>query len=111
MQHYNNQLSPRVVVGTDNVLHDLGFPDAAEMTAKTKLALQIVRIIRSNGWTQKEVAARVGLKQPDISNIMNARLAGISFDRLLGVLTRLGFDVELRVSQEAHERPGSLVIA
>ena len=111
MQNHDNQFSPHIAVGTDNVLHDLGFPDAAEMTAKTKLALQIVRIIRSKGWTQKEAAIHVGLKQPDISNIMNARLAGISFERLLGVLTRLGFDIELRVSQEAHERLGSLVIA
>ena len=111
MQNNTTESSPRVCVGTDNVLHDLGFPDAAEMTAKSKIALQIVQIVRRNGWTQKEVAARVSLAQPDISNIMNARLAGMSLERLLGVLTQLGFDVEVRISEEAHEQAGSLVVA
>ena len=111
MQNHDTEYSPRIDMGADNVLHDLGFPDAAEMTAKAKLALQIVRIVRHNGWTQKEVAARVGLQQPDVSNIMNARLTGIPLDRLLVVLMRLGFDVELRISPEAHEQTGSLLVA
>lgn len=100
-----------ITVGTDNVLNDLGFCDAAEMTVKARLALQIMRTVRQNGWTQKETAERVGLKQPDVSNIMNSQLDGISLDRLFVVLNRLGYDVEVRVAAAAHEDARTLVVA
>jgi predicted XRE-type DNA-binding protein len=84
--------------GTDNVLADLGFPDAGELTAKTILAKKINDILAGRGLTQTEAAALLGMPQPKVSAIRNYKLQGISLERLMQALTSLGQRVEIVVS-------------
>jgi len=44
----------QVLIGTDNVYADLGFPDAEEMLVKARLAYKITEIIQAKGWTQQQ---------------------------------------------------------
>lgn len=78
---------------------------------KADLAVQIIRAIRQRALTQHQAAALVGLKQPDISNICNARLAGISIERLFLVLNRLGRSIEIHISPEEREDAATVVLA
>lgn len=94
-----------------NVFHDLGFKNAEELQLKAALAAQILGAIRERGITQKAAAQMSGLKSPDISNICNARLDGISVERLFLVLNRLGRNIEIRVSAEDREDATTLVLA
>ena len=102
-----------VEMGSDNVLVDLGFADAEEMSVKTQLAVQIIGTLRARRLTQSAAAQLTGLKQPDISNIVNTRLDGISVERLFLVLNRLGRRIEIRVSAEEmrSEDAKTLVLA
>jgi len=84
--------------GTDNVLADLGFPDAEELTAKTILAKKINDILVGRGLTQAEAAELLGMPQPKVSAIRNYKLQGISLERLMQALTSLGQRVEIVVS-------------
>jgi len=84
--------------GTDNVLADLGFPDAEELTAKTILAKKINDILAGRGLTQGQAAALLGMPQPKVSAIRNYKLQGISLERLMQALTSLGQRVEIVVS-------------
>jgi predicted XRE-type DNA-binding protein len=81
------------------------------MSLKAGLAGQIVRAMRERGGSQRQTAELVGLKQPDLSNIARARLDGISVERLLVVLNRLGHRVEVRVERAQTEDARTLVIA
>lgn len=92
-----------VHVGSGNVFEDLGLEDAPELTLKSDLAERVARAIRSRGWTQKRAAEVAGLKQPDLSNIVNGRVDGISIERLFLVLNRLGYGVRVEVDEEPGE--------
>jgi predicted XRE-type DNA-binding protein len=97
--------------GTDNVLFDLGFPDADELTAKAMLAKKINDLLASRGLTQIDAAAALGMPQPKISAIRNYRLRGISLERLMQALTALGQHVEIVVSPSDGNLPARIDVA
>ncbi len=96
---------------TENVLVDLGFPDAAELTAKAILAKKINDILASRGLIQAEAAALLGMPQPKVSAIRNYKLRGISLERLMQALTALGQHVEIVVSPSTKQVPPRIDVA
>jgi len=96
---------------TDNVLVDLGFPDAAELTAKAILAKKINDILASRGLIQADAAALLGMPQPKVSAIRNYKLRGISLERLMQALTALGQHVEIVVSPSTKRIPPGIDVA
>ena len=91
--------------GTDNILADLGFPDAEELTAKTILAKKVNDVIDNRHFTQSEAPELLGMPQPKISAIRNYKLQGISLERLMLALTALGQHVEISVSPSTRRVP------
>lgn len=104
-------MNPPVQTVDTTIFADLGFEDAEEMSLKAGLAVEIVRAIRARNLNQRQAAELFGLKPPDLSNIMRARLDGIGVERLFGVLNRLGHRVEVRVEQRETEDARTLVLA
>jgi predicted XRE-type DNA-binding protein len=100
--------SPRVIRGSGNVFADFGFKpeEAAELQIKAELARQIYHRIKALGLTQVEAAGRLGLSQPDVSKLMNARYSGYSTDRLIAVLNALEVDVDIVVRPRKRHGPG-----
>jgi predicted XRE-type DNA-binding protein len=97
--------------GTDNVLSDLEFQDAEELTAKAILAKKINDIVERRGLTQSAAAKLLGMPQPKISAIRNYKLRGISLERLMQALTALGQHVEIVVSPCNQDTPARIVVA
>jgi predicted XRE-type DNA-binding protein len=85
--------------GSDNVFADIGVPDAEEALAKADLARRVIAGIRAKGITQQEAAAVLRMSQPKISGLMRGRLSGISMERLMLFLVRLGNDVQVVVKE------------
>ena len=52
--------------GTDNVLADLGFADAEELSAKAALAVKLNELIDKRGLSQTEVAEITCMTQPKV---------------------------------------------
>ncbi len=96
---------------TDNVLADLGFRDAEELTAKAILAKKINDIVESRGLTQSDAAKLLGMAQPKVSAIRNYKLRGISLERLMQALTSLGQHVEIVVSPCGQDTPARIDVA
>src|SRR5690348_1070934 len=90
----------KVTEGSGNVFEDLGLPQPRERQAKATIALHIERLIDAAGWTQAEAAKRMGLAQPDVSNIVNGRLKGFTLERLFVCLSAL--DQEVQVVIRSH---------
>ena len=92
--------------GADNVLADLGFKDAQELSAKAVLAVRFNELIDKHGFSQMEAAAITGMTQPKVSQIRRYKLQNISLERLMQALVSLGQDVEIVVqpAQQAHAR-------
>jgi predicted XRE-type DNA-binding protein len=97
--------------GTHNVLVDLGFSDAEELTAKAILAKKINEIIAKRGLTQSAAAVLLGMPQPKISAIRNYKVRGISLERLMQGLTALGQNVEIVVTPSRNKSAARIAVA
>lgn len=78
-----------------NVFEDMGLPDADERLAKAELARLIRKEIRDRGLTQADAAEILGVKQPDVSDLVRGKLARFSMTRLERFLN--AFDLEIRI--------------
>ena len=65
------------------------------------LSIRLELYIREQGWTQKEAAARLGVTQPRISDLMRGRIDLFSIDGLLALLWRAGVQVDLSFKDAA----------
>jgi len=88
-------------VGTQNVLYDLGFDDAAELTAKVQLAIRLNDLIDARALNQREVAALTWMTQPKVSQIRRYKLQNISLERVIKALVAL----DQRIQTRAHSLP------
>lgn len=86
-----------VVRGSGNVFTDLGFSstEAGELQVKAELTRRIYHRIKAMRLTQVQAAGRLGLSQPDVSKLMNAKFTGYSTDRLIALLNALEVDVDI----------------
>ena len=95
--------------GSGNVFNDLGLPGPELRFVKAFISIYIEGIIDENHWTQAEAAKRMGLAQPDVSNILRGRLKGFTLDRLFACLNALDQDVEIKI-RPAKSAPARLLV-
>jgi len=101
----------KVTRSSGNVFADLGLRDAPEHELKARLVLTLDRTIRDLALTQTAAAKMIGIAQPDLSKILRGNFSGFSLERLLGAVTKLGADVEIKIKTRRGnqaEREGSL---
>lgn len=102
----------KIIEGSGNVFRDLGLKDADELLVKAELTSQIAEIIGERKLTQAAAAKILGLKQPDVSNLLRGKLSKFSTERLMNFLTLLGRDVEIVVKERraAKGRRGKMKV-
>ena len=93
-----------------NVFADLGLPDAEKLQIKTGLVIEIRKAMRGLALTQQEAAKRMGITQPKVSDMMRGDFTNLSERKLMDCLTRLGYDIEIKV-RPAKTELGHLVLA
>src|SRR4029077_7162236 len=86
-----------------NVFADLGLEDADELFTRSRLGFHVYKILTDRKLNQGDVAARLGIKQPEVSPLMNGHFSRFTTDKLLDFLRRLDRKVTIQVS--AH-KPG-----
>lgn len=99
-----------VHIGSGNVFADLGLADAERLKIKTGLVIEIIKAMRNLGLTQQEAAKRMGTTQPKVSDMMRGDFTNLSERKLMDCLTRLGFDIEIKV-RPAKAELGHLIFA
>jgi predicted XRE-type DNA-binding protein len=87
------------VVSSGNYLKDRGYADPAETRAKLFLANQIAVAVEEMGLSQAAAAEMTGLKQPDVSRIVNGNVKEYSVWRLMTTLKALGYDIAIEVER------------
>ena len=93
-----------------NVFADLGLPDAEKLKIKAGLVIEIRKAMQSRGLTQQEAAKRMGITQPKVSDMMRGDFSNLSERKLMDCLTRLGYDIEIKV-RPAKAEIGHLMLA
>ncbi len=103
--------SKRIHKGIDNVLVDLGFEDAEELTAKTTLAVKFNELLDKRRLSQTEAAAITGMTQPKVSQVRRYKLRNISLERLMQALVSLDQRVEIVVRPARRTDPAGITVA
>jgi predicted XRE-type DNA-binding protein len=96
--------SRRYEKSSGNVFKDLGLADAEEHLVKAKLVWKIDGIMKERGLKQIELAALLGVRQPDVSKMLRGEFRQFSVERLLRFLVALGQDVEIVVKPHQGKR-------
>lgn len=91
-----------IVRGSGNVFRDLGCPDADVRQAKALMGAQIIKILDEEGLSTRAAEAKTGVSHAEFSRIRRAAFSRFTVDRLMGILQRLGQEVEISV--EVHPR-------
>lgn len=88
----------------DDVLAELGFDDAEELSAKAVLAVKLNALIDKRGLSQTAAADIIGMTQPKVSQVRRYKLQNISLERLMQALVSLDQHVEIvvRPARRAH---------
>ena len=90
----------KVTISGGNVFADLGFANPDEELLRAKLVRELRGIIKRRKLTQAQAAAKLGLKQPDVSALVTGRVGKFSIDGLVRCLGRLDYKVDLVVSHK-----------
>ncbi|MGL4231803.1 MAG: helix-turn-helix domain-containing protein [Casimicrobium sp.] len=96
--------------GSGNIYADLGVPSAEKLKIKTGLVIEIRKAMNKLGLTQQEAAERMGVTQPKVSDMMRGNFTNLSERKLMDCLTRLGYDIEIKVRPSKAEI-GHLLLA
>jgi predicted XRE-type DNA-binding protein len=96
--------------GSGNVFADLGLADAEKLKIKTGLVIEIRKAMKARSLTQQEAADLMGISQPKVSDMMRGDFTNLSERKLMDCLTRLGYDIEIKV-RPARAEVGHLVLA
>jgi predicted XRE-type DNA-binding protein len=89
--------------GSGNVYADLGLPDAHERLVRSKLGFHVYKLLAARKLNQREIAALLGVRQPEVSHLMNGHFNRFTTDKLLDFLRRLDRKVTIQISPR---RPG-----
>ena len=93
-----------------NVFADLDLPDAEKLKIKAGLVIEIRKAMQKLGLTQLEAAKRMGIAQPKVSDMMRGDYTNLSERKLMDCLTRLGYDIEIKV-KPTKKAVGHLLLA
>jgi predicted XRE-type DNA-binding protein len=74
---------------------------AASMRARSALMIELSELIRRSGWTQREAAAKFGVTQPRISDLMRGRIDLFSLDTLVDMAAEAGLKPRVTVRRAA----------
>lgn len=97
--------------GTGNVLADLGFEDAEDLTAKALLAVKLNELIESRGLSQAAAAEITGMTQPKVSQVRRYKLQNISLERLMQALVSFDQQVEITVKPARRGNEAGITVA
>jgi predicted XRE-type DNA-binding protein len=84
--------------GSGKSLADLRFRDADQFLARAQIGFYVFKILKAKKLKQREMAAVLGIAQPDVSHLMNGHFTRFTTDKLFDFLRRLGHKVRIEIS-------------
>lgn len=91
--------------GSGNVFEDLGLADSDGLFARAQIGFHVHNIILGRNLKQKEIALLLGIKQPEVSHLMNGHFSRFTSDKLFGFLKRLDQKVTIQIGPHQPGEP------
>lgn len=94
-----------------NVFADLGLEESDELLARSHLGFHVYTLLSSRKLKQREIALLLGIKQPEVSHLMNGHFSRFTTDKLLDFLKRLDQAVSIHIRPRRPGEPYQVVHA
>lgn len=75
--------------------------ESENMRLRSRLMMAVAERIKTEAWTQKQAAVRLGVTQPRISDLMRGKIDLFSLDALVNMVAAAGLHVEMSVEHAA----------
>lgn len=97
--------------GSGDIFQDFGFSaeESAALSIKACLFRALQGGLQKAAGTQTELATRLRLPQPKISDILNGKMAGLSVERIVNLLLKLDYEICLDAHPAPKGVPGRVV--
>jgi predicted XRE-type DNA-binding protein len=95
---------PHVTKGS--VLDDLGFSpsEALEIKVKAEIYRELLEYIREQGFSAQKLAVVLGMHQPDVSNLLNGKIAKFSVGKLIQCAGKLQLGAQVTLTKPKARR-------
>ncbi len=101
----NDQAETKFKEGSGNVFADLGLEDAEERFSRAQIGFYVYKILKDKDLKQREIASLLGIKQPEVSHLMNGHFNRFTTDKLLDFLRRLDRKVTIWITPHEPGEP------
>ena len=88
-----------------NVFADLEVENAEELQTRALIGYQIVRLLKDKNMKQHELAELLGVKQAEISHLLNGHFSRFTTDKLLDFLKRMNQKVTIQIRPHKDGEP------
>jgi predicted XRE-type DNA-binding protein len=92
-------------VSTDNIFADLGIENAEELQAKSMIGYHVIQLLKEKTLKQREIGELLGVKQAEVSHLLNGHFSRFTTDKLLDFLKRLNQKVTIQISAHKQGEP------
>lgn len=92
-------------VSSGNIFADLGLENAEELYIRGLIGCHVVKLLQERKLKQRELADLLGVKQAEISHLMNGHFDRFTTDKLLDFLRRLEHKVTIQISPHRIGEP------
>lgn len=94
-------------VTTGNIFDDLGFTheEALELKIKSDILRAIIDRIESVHYTQEDLARKLKVHQPDVSNLLRGKISRFSVSKLIQFAARLNLQTKVKVTAAKSRTP------
>lgn len=88
-----------------NVFADLEVENAEELQARAMIGYHVIQLLKDKNMKQRELAGLLGVKQAEISHLLNGHFSRFTTDKLLDFLKRMNQKVTIQISPHKNGEP------
>ncbi len=90
-----------------NIFADLGFDQeyAEELQARGLIGYHVISLLQEKNLKQREIGELLGIKQTEVSHLLNGHFSRFSTDKLLDFLKKMEQKVTIQISPHKQGEP------
>ena len=90
---------------TGNVFADLELENPQELQARSMLGFHVIELLKDKDMKQREIGTLLGIKQAEVSHLLNGHFSRFSIEKLIDFLKPLNQKVTIKISPHREGEP------